>query len=118
MCTVQVPHAGEARVLQGYQVLHLCHVHSCLHNHQEGASALQGALRISKGRLRTGQLLSLNLPPIFLYLCYLSLKYFMSCNKNGAQNLESFSKSAVWEKFKLARNVSPDQQVSFSHSNA
>ena len=41
----------------------------------------------------------------------------MSCNKNGAQNLESFSKSAVWEKFKLARNVSPDQQVSFSNSN-
>ena len=41
----------------------------------------------------------------------------MSCNKNGAQNLESFSKSAVWEKFKLARNVSPDQQVSFWNSN-
>ena len=56
MCTVQVPHAGEARVLQGYPVLHLCHVHSRLHNHQKGASALQGALRISKGRLRAGQL--------------------------------------------------------------
>ena len=76
MCTVQVPHAGEARVLQGYPVLHLCHVHSRLHNHQKGASALQGALRISKGRLRTGQLLSLKLSAIGLYLCYLSLKIF------------------------------------------
>ena len=67
MCTVQVPHAGEARVLQGYPVFYLCHVHSRLHNHQKGASALQGALRISKGRLRTGQLLSLKLPLVSIF---------------------------------------------------
>ena len=54
MCTVQVPHAGEARVLQGYQVFYLRHVHSRLHNYQEGASALQGALRVGQGSALTG----------------------------------------------------------------
>ena len=51
---LQVPHVGQAGLLEGHSDLYLRNVHSSVHHHQKSLATLQGTLRVCQVGLRGG----------------------------------------------------------------